>query len=85
MLHGNSVERRADGLDHRGACSAVIAEYANLDQLVAFQVDVDFTQYRRRQTGITDQHHGLQMMRPGFQRAALCRSQSGHVGSLTGY
>ncbi len=84
MLHGGGIERCADGLDHRGACSAVISEYTNLDQLVAFQVDVDFTQHRRRQAGITDQHHGLQMMRFGFQCAALRRIQGRHADSLTG-
>lgn len=66
MLHGNGIERRADGLDHCGACGAVIAKHADLDQFMAFQIDVDFTEHCRRQSGITDQDHRLQMMRPGF-------------------
>ncbi len=66
MLHGNGIEWRADGLDHRSARVTVIAEYADLDQFVAFQADIDFMKHGRRQAGIADDDHRLQVMRPGF-------------------
>jgi hypothetical protein len=66
MLNGNGIERGADGLDHCGTSCPVIAKNPDLDQFMAFQIDIDFTQHGRRQAGITDQDHRLQMMRPGF-------------------
>ncbi len=78
MLHGRRIERLADCCDHIGSGIAVITEHADLDQFVAFQADVDFTQHFRRQAGIADHDHRLQMMCPGFEGTAFGGSQGFH-------
>ena len=83
MLHGNGIERRANGLNHCGARGTVIAEYPDLDQFMAFQGDVDFAEHGWCQAGIADQDHRLQMMRPGF-RARRSAAVSIFIRRVTG-
>ena len=50
---------------------AVVAEHANLDELVREQIDVDLVQHRGRETVLTYRDDGMQRMRLGAKSAAL--------------
>lgn len=66
MLHGNGVQRRTDGIDQLRTRAAVVAEDTNFDQFMAFQIDVDFTENSRCQTGVADHDYRMQVVRAGF-------------------
>lgn len=78
MLNQGSVEFCADVIDHGGACGAIIAKNADLDQLMAFKADIDFMQNRRREAGVADHDYGIQGMGPRLEFAALCGIKSDH-------
>ena len=73
MLDRCGVEIGANPCQHALALVAFVVEYADLDQLVRREVDVDFVQHRSSETVGADAHHGLQVMRFRAKRSALRR------------
>ena len=73
MLHRRRVERVADCGEERVARVPVVAEHANLDQLVREEIDVDFVQHRRGESVVADGDHGMQRMRARAMSATLGR------------
>ena len=71
MLHGGRVQVAANPHEQCLARVAVVAEHANLDELVREQIDVDFVQHRRREAVLTDRDNGMQRMGLGAKSAAL--------------
>ena len=78
MLHGRSVERRTDALQHCFTLFALLAEHPDLDQFVGEQVDVDLVQHRRGQAVLADDDDWMQMVRFRAQLAPLGGSQWSH-------
>jgi len=70
MLDGRGVNRFAHQVEQARARRAILAQDANLDELVRAQRDVDLVHHRRRETVLANCDDGIQMMRPGAQRAA---------------
>ena len=54
MLHGRGVEIGADPREQRFAVVPILAEHADLDELVREEIDVDFVQHRGRQSMLSD-------------------------------
>ena len=54
-----------------GAFVSIVAEHANLDELVRAQVDVDLVQDRGCEPVLADGDDGVKMMRLGAECAAL--------------
>ena len=71
MLHRRRVEVVADPREQRFALVAVVAEHANLDELVREQIDVDLVQHRGREPVLADGDDRMQRMRLGAKGAAL--------------
>ena len=71
MLYRARVESRADFVDLRPACGTIAAQHPDLDELVAFQRDVDLLENRRRETRLSDHDHRMEMVRTRAQRAPL--------------
>ena len=71
MLHWRRVERFADLREERCARVAVVAEHANLDELVREQVDVDLMQHCGRESVLADRDDRMQEMRLGAKGPAL--------------
>jgi len=63
MLHGRGIEIAADTLEQRFARVAIVAEYANLDELVSEEIHVDLVQNRRREAVLSDCHDRMERMR----------------------
>jgi len=78
LLHGRRIERRANTLEQRTTLVACLAENAHLDQFVGAQIDVDFTDHRRRQPVLTDADDGMQMMRLGPKLSTSCGCDRRH-------
>jgi len=57
--------------NERFARGPFVAENADLDQLVAFQGGVDFTDDFGLEACFADHDHGLEMVSAGAERAAL--------------
>lgn len=79
MLYRACTERRAELVQETFAQGSIVASHADLDQLVALQVDVDFLQYRGAQAFVADHHDGFERVGTGFQFAAAggCEIQGG--------
>ena len=73
VLHGRRVEVAADPREQRLARVAVVAEHADLDELVREQIDVDLVQHRGREAVLSDRDDGMQRMGLGAKGAALAR------------
>ena len=73
MLHRRRVERVADPGEQCVARVPVVAEHADLDQLMREQVDVDFVQHRGSEPVLADGDDGMQRMRFRAKSAALGR------------
>ena len=71
MLDRARMERRADFGDQAFAPLAVVAEHADLDELVALQGNVDFADHRGRETCLAGHHDRLQVVRARSQRTPL--------------
>lgn len=75
--------RRAGVLAHLpqpiGARLAIVAQYADLDQLVGFQGALDFRQNRGRKPVIADHDHGFQRVCLGLERTPYRRHQLLHA------
>ena len=71
MLDGRGVQAIADFVVDLDARFAFVAEHANLDELVRFEVDVDLFQHGIGQTLRADEHDGLERMGLGAQIGAL--------------
>ena len=71
MLHRRCVETVADPLQQRLAFASIVAEHANLDQLVRQKIDVDFVQHRGREPMVTDGDDRMERMRLGAISSAL--------------
>ena len=71
MLHRRCVETVADQRQQRLAFAAIVAEHANLDQLVRQKIDVDFVQYRGREPMVADGDDRMERMRLGAISAAF--------------
>ena len=71
MLHRRRIQFQADALEQRIALVARVAPYADLDQFMREQRDVDFMEHRGRQSVVADTDDGVQRVRLGAQRAAL--------------
>jgi hypothetical protein len=63
MLHRRCVETVADLGQQRLAFASIVAEHANLDQLMRQKIDVDFVQHRRRETVVPDGDDWMEGMR----------------------
>ncbi|HTT39623.1 MAG TPA: hypothetical protein VMH32_18400 [Burkholderiales bacterium] len=75
MLDRKRRQTRADRREHGFTALAVLARHADLDQLMAFQVDVDLVQHGVGQAFFADRHHRVQFVRAGFEGLALKRGQ----------
>ena len=73
MLHRCGIEIAADSREQRLARVAVVAEHANLDELVRDQIDVDLVQNGGREAMLADGHDRMERMRLRAKGAALCR------------
>ena len=71
MLHGCRIQVAAYPCKECFPLVAVVAEHANLDELVREQIDVDLVQHRGRETVLTYRDNGMQQMRLGAKSAAL--------------
>jgi hypothetical protein len=79
LLYGLRPRRFADDCKEIGACRAVVAERADLDQLVTFEVCVHFADHLGRNAGVPDDHYGFEMVSSCAQSATLAGSQFRHV------
>ena len=75
MLDRQRRKTRADGAKHRFALFARLAGYPDLDQLVAFQVEVDLVQHRVGQALVADHDDRMQAVCTGFESLTLGCSQ----------
>lgn len=82
LLYRARIERTADFVNHGLALEPVIAQHPDLDQFVAFEIDVDFIEHCRRESGVADHNDWLQMVGAGTQRAAFSGFQDFHSVSL---
>jgi hypothetical protein len=82
LLHGRRIDRRANTLEQHTTFVACLAENAHLDQFVRAQIDVDFTNHRRRQPVLTDADDGMQMMRLGAKLSKSCGCDRRHAAIL---
>ena len=71
MLHRGCVQAVADPGQQYLALASVVAEHANLDQLMRQQIDVDFVQYRGREAVVANSDDRMERMRLGAKSAAL--------------
>ena len=78
MLHGRAAEPVTNPLEKRIALAAHLAQYANFDQLVRFQRDVDFVQDAVGEAVRADRHDRTKMMRLGAKNAAFAGSRTRH-------
>ena len=79
MLHGVCGQRIADVTDQALALAAVIAKYADLDEFVTLERQVDFPQHPGREAGLPDHDDRMQMMRTRPERAPLGGRKVLHV------
>ena len=68
MLHGRRIEITADSREQRLALAAIVAEHADLDQLVREQIHVDLVQHRGREPVLSYRDDRMQRMRPRAER-----------------
>ena len=78
MLNRRRFEVGANLVEDSLARVAIVVGEANLHELVRFQVDVDFMQYRRSDAARPDDYDRVQMMRFGAKHPSRRRCQSGH-------
>jgi len=71
MLDGCRVELLADPCLQGVTLAAIVAEHADLDELVRGERDVDLVQDGGRQPVLADAHDGTQVMRGGATGPAL--------------
>jgi RNA-binding protein YhbY len=71
MLYGRGVEIAANALEQRFALFAIVAEHADLDQLVSEKIDVDLMQHRGREAVLAYRHDGVQRVRARAKGAPL--------------
>lgn len=83
MLHGCAAELGTDLLEKCVAVAPYVAHYADLDQLVRFQCDVDLVQYSAGQAVRADRHHRMKMMGVGAKYATFGGSEARHRSSVT--
>jgi hypothetical protein len=70
VLHGRRIDGCADRLEERAARLAIVAEHADLDELVGAQRAVDLVHHRGRQALLPDRDDGIEVVRAGTQGAA---------------
>ena len=63
MLHRRRVETVAAPGEQRFAFASIVAEHANLDQLMRQKIDVDFVQHRGREPVVADGDDWVEGMR----------------------
>ena len=73
MLHRRRVQRAADPGQKLLACVPVVAEHADLDELMREEVDVDFVQHGGGEPLVADGDDGMQRVRARAMSAALGR------------
>ena len=73
MLHRRAIKFAANTVVRGHAHVAVVAGHAYLDEFMALERSIDFTQHRRGQAGIANQYHWIEMMGAGFQGFAFER------------
>jgi hypothetical protein len=73
MLHGRCVELVADPREQSFAVVAILAEHADLDELVGEEIDVDFVQHRGRETVLPDRDDRMEPVRLRAKGAAFGR------------
>ena len=71
MLHRRRIEIAANPREQRLALVPVVAEHANLDELVGEKIDVDLVQHRGREAVLADRDDGMERVRLGAKGAAL--------------
>ena len=71
MLDGRGVELAADAREQRFALVAIVAEHADLDQLMSEKIDIDLMQHRRREPVLSYRHDRVQRVRPRPKGAPL--------------
>ncbi len=69
MLDGGGTQIVADALEHRIAFFALVAEYADLDQFVRVEIDVDLLQHGRGEAVLADDDHRMEVMGLRAKRA----------------
>lgn len=84
MLDGCRIECRADLGEERFALRPVVAEDAQLDELVGEEIHVDFVQYRRGEAMLADEDHRVEMMGLRPQRASFRSIERFHERKSTG-
>jgi len=82
MLHRRGVEIAADPLEQRLTRVAIVAEDADLDELVGEEIYVDLMQYGGSETVLSYRHDRMKRMRLRPKGAPLRRCQSSHRGIL---
>ena len=71
MLDGRGVELAADAREQRFALVAIVAEDADLDELVCEEIQVDLVEHGRRESVLSYCHDGMQRVRPRPEGAPL--------------
>ncbi len=82
MLHRSGAQFMTDAVQPLAALGTIGAEYANLDQLVRPQCEVDFMQHGDAQPGGADADDGMKRMSARSMRAAFGGGQSFHRRSV---
>lgn len=83
LLHRKGIQCLADLRDVTAARLTVVAENTDLDQFVAAKMHIDLADHGGCQTGVTDDHDGIEMMGACFQKSTPLRGQCIHGASLT--
>ena len=83
MLHGRAIERGARLVQHRLARLAVVAEDANLDELVRREARRRSRAAPAGQAVVADDDDGIEVVRLGAQRAALGGGKRVHGRSVS--
>jgi hypothetical protein len=82
MLDRGALHFRAYPCEQSLTVVTRIAEYANLDQFVLQQCEIDFVQDCRGQAMLANRNDRLQVVRFRAQFAASCRCKRAHLPSL---
>lgn len=75
MLYGGCRERLAELAQEVFADCAIVASHADLDQLVALEIDVDLLQHSGAQPLVADAHDRFEQMGARFEFAAAGRGK----------
>jgi len=63
MLHGRGIQITADSREQRFSRPPIIAEHADLDELMGEEIQVNLVQNRWRKAVLSNRHHRMKRMR----------------------